>query len=137
SRPADHFTGVKSSAGARDRENCPVAVDRLRVRGSTGRALGQGRHTGGRAMAYTLLESAAHGSMRDYGVQVVGGLEARPALAAEAAPWHGMIDRIVAERAASERARDAVTMASTLVRVEDVDFDLGVGDLSSTSYHLS
>ena len=88
-------------------------------------------------MATTFDDGMSYGRLRRYATQVIGGLEARHGLTAEAPTWRDMRARIVAERAEREAKDDTVTICAAKVRVDDADWDQSVGDLSGLSFLLA
>lgn len=88
-------------------------------------------------MAYQFEVTTGYGRLRQYASQVLGGVGAREALAAQSEGWRGMLGRIVAERAQREEADDAVLMAGALARVADADFDASIGEVSGVSWLLA
>ncbi len=85
-------------------------------------------------MAYSFSENTSYGRARRYTAQVIGGLKARKELAGQVDAWTTFKARIIHERQLRELADDAVLEASTLGRVEDAQFDVDLGSVSSHAF---
>jgi hypothetical protein len=88
-------------------------------------------------MAYKFRTSTSFGRARRYLSQCIGGVEARPQTAHLSPPLKALRDEFVAQRAARESVDDLVLVTTARLRVEDVDWDNALGQVSSKSYLLS
>lgn len=88
-------------------------------------------------MAYSFDETVSYSRARRYASQVIGGLAARPVLAAQVVDWRAMKQRIRIERDQREDADDLIIETSTATRVDDVDFDFCLTKTSGRSWELS
>lgn len=88
-------------------------------------------------MSYKFKTSTSFGRGRRYLSQCIGGVEARPQTAHLAPPLKALRDEFVAQRAAREAVDDVVLVATARLRVEDVEWDKALGQVSSRSYLLS
>lgn len=88
-------------------------------------------------MAYTFKVNTGYPRIRRYCAQGIGGLEARPELAASVADWEAMKQRVRAEHQAREDVDDKVIKASAAARVADAGFDACLGDVSARAFELA
>lgn len=81
--------------------------------------------------------NTSHHRLRAHSVQVRAGLTAIPELAAKAADWDAQRQRIIGHRAAWEDGQDAVTVAQTINRVRDTNWDASYTEGSGIAFLLA
>jgi len=88
-------------------------------------------------MTYKFEVTTSHQRLRAHSVQVKAGLTAVPELAAKVADWEAQRQRITDHRAAWESGQDALTVAQTINRVRDTNWDASYTEGSGLAYLLA
>lgn len=88
-------------------------------------------------MTYKFELTTSHQRLRTHSVQVKAGLTAIPELAAKAAEWDAQRQRITEHRATWEDGQDALTVAQTINRVRDTNWDAAYTEGSGIAYLLA
>jgi len=88
-------------------------------------------------MTYKFDATTSHQRLRAHSVQVKAGLTAVPELAAKAADWDAQRLRVVEHRAAWESGQDTLTVAQTINRVRDTNWDASYTQGSGIAYLLA
>lgn len=88
-------------------------------------------------MTYKFDATTSHQRLRAHSVQVKAGLTAVPELSAKAADWDAQRQRVVEHRTAWEGGQDALTVAQTINRVRDTNWDASYTQGSGIAYLLA
>lgn len=88
-------------------------------------------------MTYKFELTTSHQRLRAHSVQVKAGLTAVPELAAKAAEWDAQRQRITEHRSAWEGGQDALTVAQTINRVRDTNWDAAYTEGSGIAFLLA
>ena len=88
-------------------------------------------------MTYKFDATTSHQRLRAHSVQVKAGLTAVPEIASKAADWDAQRQRILGHRTEWEDGLDGLTIAQTVNRVRDTNWDASYTEGSGIAYLLA